>query len=341
MTKDNLLVIGDCHLKDDKPGYLDAQIQFLDRLIHKFIPAEAGAVLFLGDVFDSRSPKPNVLLKFQSLLKTIPCHVGILRGNHDSQTKADDGITALSLFEGPHVNVFKHYENFKNLHFIPHYESDVYIEGILTNITDSNSIIFGHFGYFGCMGAIADYEFTIPLNSIKGNAILGHIHHYNNTGNVTILGTPYSTDFGESGKDSYIGLVHSVGGEYDLQLRNTSEVEGQIRHLIFNYEDLEKNKELISDPKFFTLLRVLIDPLSEANSPEIIRKVLDEYKVKWVEIKFKSFMNDKVKEDLSSFRPKREIVTINDQVLEDYVEANNAGLAKDDLMKGLTDIRNA
>lgn len=341
VSKESLLVIGDCHLKSDIPGYLDAQIQFLSNLIQKYVPNESGAVLFLGDVFDQRSPKPNVLLAFQRLLRSIPVHVGILRGNHDSQTKADDGVTALSLFEGSRVKILKEYEAYNNLHFIPHYESDSVIIDILEHISDPTSIIFGHFGYSGCMGPIADYEFTIPLDKFKGTTILGHIHYYKKEENVTILGTPYSTDFPEAGKTSYVALVNSVNGIANIELKNTMDIEGQIRHLVYSYEELENNKDFISDPRYYTLLRVLIDPLSEANSPEIIKNVINEYKVKWVEIKFKSFMNDKVKEDLSSFRPKREIITINDQVLEDYVEANNAGLTKEDLMNGLKDIRNA
>ena len=341
IENNKMLVIGDCHLKDDKPGYLEAQIKFLNDLIHKYVPSEAGAVLFLGDVFDARSPKPNVLLAFQRLLKQAPCHVGILRGNHDSQTKADDGITALSLFSGPHVKVFNEYESYNNLHFIPHYERDSVIEDILNRIDTPNPIVFGHFGYSGCMGAIADYEFTIPLDVFKGNTILGHLHHYEKKDNITILGTPYSTDFNEAGKSSYVGIVNSTNGVFNIELRNTETVKGQIRHLVSTYEELHIHKDFISDPNYFTLLRVLIDPLSDANSPEIIRTILNEYKVKWVEVKFKSFVSDKVKEDLSSFRPKREIVTINDQVLEDYVEANNAGLTKEDLMNGLKDIRNA
>jgi len=339
-TNNKLLVLGDVHLSDKYPGYLDAQCKFLRELICKFVPSEAGAVLFLGDVFNDRSPKPNVLLALQNLLRTIPCHVGILRGNHDSQTKADDGITALSLFEGPHVKVIKEYEAFNNLHFIPHYEADSVIIDILKSIPQDGSVVFGHFGYTGCMGAVADYEFTIPLDGIP-DAILGHIHYYKKEGRVTVLGTPYTTDFNEAGKTSYIALVHGGSGGLRIDLKNTEGIQGQIRHVVFQYEELQEHKDLISDPNYFTLLRVLIDPLSEANSPEIIRSIINEYKVKWVEVKFKSFISDRVKEDLSSFRPKREIVTINDQVLEDYVEANNAGLTKEDLMNGLKDIRNA
>ena len=336
----SLLVIGDTHLSDRYPGYLDAQIKFLNELIYKFIPSKAGAVLFLGDVFDSRSPKPNILLAFQRFLKQVPCHVGILRGNHDSQTKADDGVTSLSLFSDTHVKVFKEYEAFNNLHFIPHYESDSVITDILTNNTDTSSIVFGHFGYSGCMGAMADYEFTIPLDTIRGTAILGHIHYYKKEGNVTILGTPYSVDFTEAGKSSYVAVLDSKDKIVNIDIHSTEDLP-QPRYLVSTYEELHLHKLFLQESKDYVILRVLIDPLSEANSPEIIRSIINEYKVKWVEIKFKSFINDKVKEDLSSFRPKREIVTINDQVLEDYVEANNAGLTKEDLMNGLKDIRNA
>ena len=342
---ETLLVIGDTHLSDKYPGYLDAQIKFLSELIYRYVPSEAGAVLFLGDVFNDRSPKPNVLLALQGLIKQIPCHVGILRGNHDSQTKADDGITALSLFSGSHVKVIREYEAFNNLHFIPHYESDSVIIDILKTIPPDDSIVFGHFGYSGCMGSVAEYEFTIPLGIIP-TAILGHIHYYKKEQGVTILGTPYSTDFNEAGKTSYVALVHrpksseGIKRAFTIDLRNTEEIP-QPRHLVSTYEELHLHKDFLRDSKDFVLLRVLIDPLSDANSPEIIRSIINDYKVKWVEIKFKSFISDRVKEDLSSFRPKREIVTINDQVLEDYVEANNAGLTKEDLMNGLKDIRNA
>jgi DNA repair exonuclease SbcCD nuclease subunit len=47
-----------------------------------------------------RKPSPSELLAFKKILSRcsmVRSDVVVLRGNHDSETKADDGVTALSL----------------------------------------------------------------------------------------------------------------------------------------------------------------------------------------------------------------------------------------------------
>ena len=62
-------IIGDVHLDDRYIGYLDFQVQ----TIKKIIDAEnCQDIIFLGDLFEKRSPSPKVLLALQNILDYIP-----------------------------------------------------------------------------------------------------------------------------------------------------------------------------------------------------------------------------------------------------------------------------
>ena len=102
-----VLMITDVHFGNVIPGYLDSQVECLKKIYNS---DNFDHVLILGDVFIKRSPKPKVLLKTQEFLEYISkkSDVTVIKGNHDAETKADDGVTALSLFTTSRVRVFEH-----------------------------------------------------------------------------------------------------------------------------------------------------------------------------------------------------------------------------------------
>ena len=93
------LVIGDLHFDDKPQGMMEAQKQAIINICKKNVGCNK--VIFLGDLMMHRNPRPTVLIALKEMLDYISeqlrFDVYILRGNHDSVTKADDGVTALSL----------------------------------------------------------------------------------------------------------------------------------------------------------------------------------------------------------------------------------------------------
>ncbi len=99
------LVIGDLHFDNKPMGMLDAQKEAIIKICKE--NSDCKRVIFLGDLMMHRNPRPSVLLALKEVIDAVSKDkaVYILRGNHDSVTKADDGVTALSLFESPSVRV--------------------------------------------------------------------------------------------------------------------------------------------------------------------------------------------------------------------------------------------
>lgn len=320
-------IIGDIHLDDRYFGYLDFQVQ----TIKKIIDAESCQdIIFLGDLFEKRSPSPKVLLSLQEILDYIPRDkkVFLLRGNHCSQTKADDGVTALSLFDYKrNISVITHSRTIDKYTFIPHYEDERTIINDLGNVP-SNNLVLGHFGYNGCLNPFGDPDFSISLDMFNNQTFLGHIHHFREKNNVVILGTPYTTSFQEAGKDSFYAVVDSKN-KYKLKQINFG-----IRHLIMNLEDIPDNKDMIEDENYYTLLRVMVDTLQ--NDDTKIREIADLIKPKYLDIKYKPVVDEKKPQ--SKFNTKDIITKVDDQLIEDYINKTNTTLSKQELMNGLKQI---
>ena len=326
------LVIGDLHLDDKIHGLLKAQVDCIVSVIRK---ANADRVIFLGDVFMHRRPSPSVLLAMQQILghgcEFIRDTV-ILRGNHDSETKADDGVTALTVFErmgepyhtnGIHVVTHTYIDHETKSVYIPHYENEETIKEALVQVPRGYSV-FGHFGYRGCLNSAGDCDSTIRLEDFTSPTILGHIHRFstgsNGTGgDVVTLGTPYTTNFGEVGKENYY-ITFSDTGE-DLQLH---EVDCGPRHLIFNAKDIAANLEEINDPKYFTMLRVQVDA-------EHFPIPYDKLNVASVDVTYNPIFNE---DELSEYSPERNLFSVNEMIIEDYVDKANSIIPKETLMAG-------
>ena len=87
------LLLTDLHLRNSISGYLNSQIDALTKILTSEKPDD---LVIMGDVFMHRRPSPTVLIAFGDFLETcktcIPDHgsIHILRGNHDSETKAEN-----------------------------------------------------------------------------------------------------------------------------------------------------------------------------------------------------------------------------------------------------------
>ena len=328
------LVLGDLHLKEGAKGHLQAQVDCIVGIIRK---TECSYIIFLGDVFMHRKPTPSVLLALQKILAACEFkHVTILRGNHDSETKADDGVTALTVFEkfhfkfeGVSVITQTYHDHELKRSFIPHYENEETIKEALANVPEGY-LILGHFGYRGCLNSAGDADSNIRLEDFPSPTFLGHIHRFsiNECGenrNVVTLGTPYTTNFGEAGKPNYYAVLEDNSNAGPLE-----EVKTGPRHLIYNVKDLEANLDEINDPNWYTMLRVQIDA-DHAPIP------YDKLNVASIDVTYNPVFNE---EELSSFSPERNLFSINEVIIEDYVDGANSIIPKETLMEGYRELKN-
>ena len=330
------LIIGDLHLYNKPHGLLNSQCSCIKKIIEKEQPGE---VIFLGDVFMRRRPIPSVLLAFKDLLQTIKksCKkIHILRGNHDSENKSDDGITALSLFSEAKVSIYNHtfYDKKRKYLFIPHYEDETIIKQELTK-APPGCIVFGHFGYFGSLNSAGDADFSISLTQFRNSGFLGHIHRFNqgtievkgSLETVTLLGTPYSTNFTEGGKDNYYAILDD-GETYRTEFKP---IEHGPRYLVMDLESVEDNIDYINSKDYFTLLRININTLNEEDT--IVNSVISKLDVGYVEVKYKPVIDDKLA--LSDYDPAASITDINDELIERYINNSNTSISKEALLSGL------
>ena len=333
-----VLVIGDTHFDNPYPGYLGAQLGTLEKIVRSSKPQ---AVIFLGDIFHHRSPEPEVLVETAKCFRRIEYDVEkivVLRGNHDSASKADDGLTVLELLQSDTVHVVRKAEEHTwGLNFIAHFEDEKRISMVLKEI--DKGIIFGHFGYEGCINAGGYFDFHLKKEEFKVPTILGHIHEFKQEGNITILGTPWSTNFGECDYPHYVGEL-----EYDLNKQTWSELKKVhlnygVRHYVCPYHSLETMKEDIMDPNYFTVLRVLLDKFSDDTTNDLRTKIREEYKVGYVDLKFQPILNKKLNNRLSDYAPTTNIDSLSEEVIEKYLDEQTSTLPKDVLKAGLEEIR--
>ena len=325
------LVLGDIHVSNKDAALRKAQEKCIKTIYDKEQPDE---VIQLGDFLDFRKPSPEALLTAKSIIDywRRKSDVYIIRGNHCASTKADDGTTAMSLFDSPaygalhKVKIISHtwFDHKAKRAFIPHYENE---EHIIQHLADCprDYTVFGHFGYFGCLNSVGDHDFDININSFSNNTILGHIHRQNQRTitvgeeekSLLILGTPYTTNFGESGKDNYYAIIED--DEVTLHL-----IEHGPRHLMLKNRDVLERVDEINDTNYRTYLRIILEPGEvQANLEGLTPASID--------IKFSAAFDE---EDVSNFRPSRELFRLNDMIIEDYINSANSSIEKDKLLEG-------
>jgi calcineurin-like phosphoesterase family protein len=322
------LVIGDLHFEDKPRGLMKAQAAAVKQICVDRC-GDSNQLIFLGDLMMHRNPRPTVLLALKELLDDIVnmgYEIHILRGNHDSVTKADDGVTALSLFESKNIHVYTQYhEDHKNEWvFIPHYEDEQRIKEYLASAPKGYTV-FGHFGYYGVLNSAGDADFNLSISDFKNPTILGHIHKAGRNGNVSVLGTPYTTNFGEEGKDCFYGIVSKGNVEKIPSTRGP-------RHLVIDYDKVEENLDWLNSGDF-NLIRVNIGTLDEGMNK--IAETIQSIDAPFVEVKYKPLLDDK-----EVFVPDdREVTSVmSDDLIDHYINSSNTKINKEDLLEGLKQI---
>ena len=134
---------------------------------------------------------------------------------------------------------------------------------------------------------------------------------------ITCLGTPYTTNFGEAFKDNFYAIFEDE--DYTLHTPDHGP-----RHLVYTAEDIEYHLEDINDQNYFTFLRVMVG----ADHHPI---PYDKIKAAHVDVKYSPVFNE---EEISTYTPERDLFSINDMIISDYVEEANSIIPIETLMEG-------
>lgn len=320
------IVIGDLHFNEKPKGLLEAQKKAVLEIVSRH--PECDQVIFLGDLMMHRNPRPVVLIALKEVIDEISKtkEVFILRGNHDSVNKSDDGVTALTLLESKRVRVITQtWVDEKNKRvFIPHYENEERIKKYLAE-SPAGYTTFGHFGYYGSLNSAGDADFGLSITDFSNPTILGHIHGFRQEKNITILGTPYTTNFSEFHKENFYGVLDGS----DIEL---FPIDFGPRHLPVDYDSVEENLPLINDSKYFTLLRISVSTINEDQNN--ITELLEKLNVGYSEIKYKPLLDDDAVFNIDPFI--NPVVEINETLIEEYINSSNTTISKEKLMEGLS-----
>lgn len=324
------LVVGDLHFNHTPNGLLAAQTKTTLKILQEGLDKGCVNVIFLGDLMMHRRPMPSVMLALKEVVDfcaTYFAQTYILRGNHDSENRNDDGVTALSLLDwSDRVKVITQYYEPKDVPFtfIPHYEDEEVIKSCLANASPAN-LVFGHFGFHGCLNSTGDADFGLPIGAFKNRTVLGHIHKHGGEGNVSVLGTPYSTNFGEAGKDCWFAVI-----EEDLSIEFFP-IDFGVRHLVVDYSKISDNLDWINDPQYFTLLRIKVHSVYDAD--EGMAELVEMLNVAGVEVKYVPFTDER-----DEFTPEGGSVSleVTDDLIQSYINNTPTKINKEMLLEGLT-----
>ena len=330
-----VILLTDLHLRSDYiPGYLDKQLWTLTKLVND---TTADSVVINGDIFHRRNPRGEELLAFRKLLKSLNVeNIYINRGNHDTVAKDGSTHTTLSLYSDL-AHVVEDYEQIMLgdvlFDFIPHYEDEGHIVKLLKK---SHNPIFGHFGFDGCVSnGYYAYESHVKKEHFGNRiAFLGHIHKpavYNNQ--VFILGTQYSTSFGEANAQKYLHELVIENGEVGV-LRKP--IDFGIRHVTSTIANIEDAYETHKFDDFFTILRIKLDKLDEGVEHEIQEHIVKRYKVNHMEVVF----DDVLPKYESSHVDYETLLDIDDKVIDEYIDNSSTIFSKKELLQALDDIKN-
>ena len=340
-----IVVLTDLHLRADYlPGYLNEQVKTLTRLVNKKPP---DSVVINGDIFHRRNPKGAELLAFRRLLEGLHTkNIYVNRGNHDTVAKDGSTETTLSLFSDIATIITEtttiriHDLDFD---FIPHYEDESII---IDHLKRSNNHVFGHFGFDGCVenGSYL-YESYVKKHHFKKTkyspnlrvgdrlVFLGHIHKpkvYNDS--IFVLGTQYSTTFGEANAKKYIHELIIRDSKVEVVRKP---INFGIRHIVTTLDRLESDAKKYRFDSFYTILRIKMDTLDEGTEKDLTETLLNKYNVKHIEFVF----DDVLPKYEASHVDYDSLLTVDESIIHEYIDNANTIFSKPDLLKALEEIK--
>lgn len=325
----NTLILGDVHLNNKIPGYLDFQVESLKRIIRR----EYGLnyVTFLGDIFDRRNPHTEELLAFKKVLDSFPYHqFSLIRGNHDTFRKNESTESALSLYESNHVKVYSDFylDGRTKIAYIPHYAEEDKLKRFVQSVPE-DFLILGHFSIVECKFATDVRE--LSCKDFKAKAILGHLHSPLEYEKVTYLGSLFSSSFADANLDNRYCILNKDGKI------SKKKVGCGIKHLSLDYGEIDWDSKIFKDKKFFVLLRAFLKKLdSDVDYKEVVEK-MKGLNLPYFDIKFYPTFNVK---DIKKLRTEKGLFSLTDEVINNFIDSVSSEFSKEELLQLFNELKN-
>lgn len=205
-------IIGDPHVV---PKSLDKGEQIFD-----IIEEEGNDAIILGDLLHTKEViRGKCLNLYFRRIQQSKLNFIIIVGNHDyfNLECEEHSLEALKVL--PNVTIVDELTLINNMAFLPYIHDKKELKDTLKLIKNSD-VLFGHFDMAGFdygNGYICDDGLEVKNFKSLKKVISGHFHKYQQEGNFTYLGTPFSHSFGESNQDKYIGIFDSETLELELK----------------------------------------------------------------------------------------------------------------------------
>ena len=227
-----LTIIGDPHAK---PNNLD----LIGSLFAKVEELGNNAV-WLGDFLDTKEVVRGKCLNliYNRLKSSKLMHV-ILTGNHDYFNLECQDHSLQLLKELPNVKIVDELVIKEGLAFIPYIHDQKKLKETIKQIP-KDTILFGHLelkGFDFGNGYICDKGITSGSFTKFKRVISGHFHKFQQKGNLTYLGTPFSHSFGESNQEKFLGV-------YNVETDNLELIPSEFpRHITLEIDCSENEPE--------------------------------------------------------------------------------------------------
>lgn len=199
------ILISDIHfgMKNSNQENLDEQKNYFYNWFFKLLKKENPDYLFmLGDLFDNRSTlNIQVMNVAIDIFKTIATDMNIpiimIAGNHDIFMKSTNDINSIKIFS--HIPNIQVYENPVQLNFFD--KKCLFVPWINDKKEESAFYLKNKSEYLFCHTEFQDTFFNSYVKIVDGvnfddiknyqKVFSGHIHHRQETGNLTLIGCPY------------------------------------------------------------------------------------------------------------------------------------------------------
>jgi len=224
------VVVGDIHLRRTDPlGIIEEdglntrlkdKIQTLQTSVQYACSNNATHLVFLGDIFDAINPPEWLKKLFWETVEpalTQNIQIRIIIGNHD-RTGLTYNFSGDDIIKPENVKIFPnaaYFENYK----LPNRAEDFVVqyvpykkrEGIISELTSSPDMLFGHFEIEGAELAPDNTQMRqgIDRKDVHGRLIwLGHIHKFQEfRPGFAYIGSCVKCDFGEVNNTKFFGKV--------------------------------------------------------------------------------------------------------------------------------------
>lgn len=319
------LIIGDTHFHDSNTALRNAQIQAADVLYEHAMYQRCDRVVFLGDVFDKRKPSPACILDVKEFFDNVQIPTHIIRGNHDSANKSDDGLTILSLLHRDGmVEVHNRWSHRGSHVYLSHFEHEEQIKALLAAAWPDDTVLFGHFGFDGALNNAGDADCALQPSDFRHKTILGHIHQHMEVGNITVLGTPWDTCFHDAGQ-KYYGVLDGT----DLTLRKFNLGPTYLTLTPATLDQIPANEEHWG--QYICVRLVLAKEDVGTYNTNNLKELYPQ--VKHWDIKYAMSYDE---EQLSTYQG-ADLFSINDQIIEDYLDEAKTSWTKEQLLDVLNE----